>query len=29
MRPYTDEKDWLDKLLNGEETIDEKDGDEE
>ena len=20
MKPYTDEKDWLDKLLNGEDT---------
>ena len=22
MKPYTDEKDFLDKLLNGEDTID-------
>ena len=29
MRPYTDEKDWLDRLLNGEETTDEDWGDEE
>ena len=28
MKPYTDEKDWLDRLLNGEDTTDE-DGDEE
>lgn len=27
MKPYTDEKDWLDKLLNGEDTTDG--GDEE
>lgn len=28
-RPYTDEKDWLDRLLNGEDTTEEERGDEE
>lgn len=27
-KPYTDEKDWLDRLLNGEDTTEER-GDEE
>ena len=29
MKPYLDEKDWLDRLLNGEDTTDEDWGDEE
>jgi hypothetical protein len=29
MKPYTDEKDFLDKLLNGEETSEEERGEEE
>lgn len=28
MKPYTDEKDFLDRLLNGEDTTEER-GDEE
>lgn len=29
MKPYTDEKDWLDRLLNGEDTSEEESEDNE